>query len=203
MLFDFSKCNQCQKINIEQKIVMHYIFPTSVCDIINDFSKCKCCKKCVELKQSTNTFLNQKHLSSLKTIQLQIKYFKLKHQHPSDWWKNIVQGIKTIDQLSDKNYLKKDANGRMIWKATISYVSDNIKSVMDIIDRMIVKENVRGDILFISLTPFVFENQMYNIKTVLKPFFLEYWIDRIGEYIEFFNIDNFCTYLDEIFEWCI
>lgn len=171
MLFDFSKCNQCQKINIEQKIVMHYIFPTSVCDIINDFSKCKCCKKCVELKQSTNTFLNQKHLSSLKTIQLQIKYFKLKHQHPSDWWKNIVQGIKTIDQLSDKNYLKKDANGRMIWKATISYVSDNIKSVMDIIDRMIVKENVRGDILFISLTPFVFENQMYNIKTVLKPFF--------------------------------
>ena len=156
MLFDFSKCNQCQKINIEQKMVMYHILPTSVCNIINDFSKCKCCKKCVELKQSTNTFLNQKHLSTLNTIQLQIKYFKLKQQHPSDWWKNIIQGIKTIDQLSNKNYLKEDVNGRMIWKATISYVSNNIKMIMNIIDRMIVKENVRGSIFVHFINPICF-----------------------------------------------
>ena len=178
MLFNYGKCKLCKNKAIDVKLTMSNILPVNVCNAICEYGKAYC-KKCCEIKDNEEEFINKYQWREFSKFQLQLIYFMQTEQKKpiSFYWKiGRKHYEKDVDIFFSNEGLIKRLGVKKLkpYKAfikkhrmTFETIDNNI-DFTEFISASIVKDGID------YTSNFKYYNKEYNVIEIMSDFMCEY-----------------------------
>lgn len=81
MLFNYKRCNTCNRCGNTEKVLLYQIFPATICNKISDFNNMYC-SRCEWMQVKEMEFLTKPLPSYLSDLELQLLFFKAYKKAP-------------------------------------------------------------------------------------------------------------------------
>ena len=194
MLFNYSKCKCCKNNKNDVKITLHHLLPVNICNIICDYNIY--CKYCHSLLDDELKFPKHKQEENTSKIELQIRFFQLYNKPPFERRDAKKVKVKKMNELIDNNE-DDDIMFNKAMKCFFFHFYSRFNKIY--LPALGHQEKLKDETDYLNESFFPYYKYSYSESSLTTLLLYEYLLALIGSDIDYLELKDIHSYLDEIF----
>ena len=197
MLFNYSKCKCCKDNKNDVKITLHHLLPVNICNMICDYNVH--CKYCHSLLDDELKFSKHRQEENTSKIELQIRFFQLYNKPPFERRDVKKVKVKKMNELIDNNKNDDIMFNKAMKCFFFHFYGHFNKNYLPAVGH---KNRLKDETRYFnesSVSFFPYYKYNYREASLVKLILYEYLLALIGSDIEYIELEDIHSYLDEIF----